>query len=510
MSSEPNSINFSAIEDKIYEATKLRSAHHRPGMDWLNPVEEVNQVITPSHDGLLVGPADHYNVGNLLRPHILTRVINFSKFRCAGLVSRDLTPLGGHPIRNYGESALEMSSSQLNLVHFGGEILTQNLLSGYEEAISENDRDRLESLQEISGGEQVTEFIRKRTGQLDDLAYVLAGEGEFHGSPISFHAISLSNPSDLPEERRNRMFSLLRGAAFVGIRDETGANYLEEEGIEVTRMPCALSVLPQVGARQLRECRDERALEEMRSRFPNGWIAIEISGIQEEEESKLKAALATIAERERLGLVFFHALSDTPVAECHELRRWVESFPEWSAAAFPSKKIWEVASFLLHSRLYCGSDLDSRMICMSGGVARISLPDRTSSTQSYCELWEHDDVPIEFDEEEDWSEALLEALNVDLSTLQQHANQLHAQYFSALEKFCDATGLNPRLIPAKGQTAHERASHQLHHLHDEWLTDEEGIRAFRKLNRRSAGSKMRGFVRNAIGRDRLRKTAQKG
>ena len=70
-------------------------------------------------------------------------------------------------------------------------------------------------------------------------------------------------------------------------------------------MPCALSVLPQVGARQLRECRDEKALEEMRHRFPNGWVAVEISEVEESVEAKLKSALAELAERERLGLVFF-------------------------------------------------------------------------------------------------------------------------------------------------------------------------------------------------------------
>lgn len=509
MSSAPNSIKFSEIEEKIYEATKFRSAHHRPGMDWLNPIEEVNRVTTPSHDGLLVGPADHYNLGNLLRPHVLTRVINFSKFRCAGIVSQDLTALGGHAVRNYGESALEMSGSQLNLVHFGGDILTQNLLEGYEAAIPEEDRDRLESLKEISGKEKVTDFVRKRTGQLEDLAYVLASEGEFHGSSSSFHSISLSDPTSLDEGIEQRLFSLLRSATFVGIRDEVGANYLEEKGISVTRMPCPLSVLPQVGARQLRECRDEKALEEMRNRFPNGWVAVEISGIREEEEEKLQAALTAMVERERLGLVFFDAKSDTPVSDCERLRRWVDSFPEWVAAAFPSKKIWEVASFLLHSRLYCGSDLDSRIICMSGGVARISFPDQTASTRSYCELWEHDHVPIEFEVEEDWADALQQALDVDLSVLQQHANELHARYFEALSKFCDATGLNPRVTPARTETAHQRASQQLHHLHDEWLSDEEGLRTFRRLNRRTSRKGMRGFVKDAIRRKRERKSEAK-
>ncbi len=509
MSSAPNSVNFAEIEENIYEATRFGSGHHRPGMNWVSPVEGDNRVTTPSHDGLLVGPADHYNLGNMLRPHVLTRVINFSKFRCAGLVSRDLTPLGGHAVRNYADSALEMTGSQLNLVHFGGEVLTQDLTTGYSDAVSEEDRERLDSIREISGSEKLTEYVRKRTAQLDDFAYVLAGEGEYHGSPTSFHGVSLSDPEAMEPEGRDRLLSILRSAHFVGIRDEIGANYLEEREINVTRMPCALSVLPQAGASQLRACRDEAALEEIRNRFPNGWIAVEVSEVSERDEDLLKAALAEIAERERLGLVFFDARSDASPAESQVLRGWVNSFPEWVAAAFASKKIWEVASFLLHSRLYCGSDLDSRIICMSGGVARISLPDPTPSTGSYCELWEHDDVPIEFAPDENWADALGQALDVDLSVLQQHAHSLHIRYFDALTCFCDGTGLHPRLVSAKPGTAHKRASKQLHHLHDEWLNDEEGLQTFRRINRRSSRRGIQGFVNSKLGLNRESKPKQK-
>jgi hypothetical protein len=139
---------------------------------------------------------------------------------------------------------------------------------------------------------------------------------------------------------------------------------------------------------------------------------------------------------------------------------------------------------LLHSRLYCGTSLDCRIICMAAGVARINIPVGDSAARSYCELWEHDSVPIEFSLDEPWTVGLKEALSADLSILQQHATILHKTYFQSLETFCRATGLHPRLTHAERSTEHEVAAAALHHLHDEWLSDEKSLQKFRRLNRR--------------------------
>ncbi|MDF1862035.1 MAG: polysaccharide pyruvyl transferase family protein [Verrucomicrobiales bacterium] len=461
-----------------------RRGHHRPGLEWLAPVTESNQVTSPSHDALLVGPADRYDVGEMLRPHVLTRVLNFSRFRCAGLVSADLTSFGGHSVRNYGESALEMTGAKLQMVHFGGDTLSRPIVDSYREAVSDQEEERFESLSVISDEAQLSEYVKRKTGQLDDFGYVLAPEGEYFDAPASFHGVGLSNPGELSPEHQERLFEILKKAQFIGIRDEVGAEFLEREGLNVHRMPCPLTALPQVCARQLRENRDSDAMEEMRHRFPNGWIAVEVGGIEEGRIDEITTALRQVAEEEDLGIVFFDASRRAGSGSKSRVRCWVDSIPEWNAAEFPSSGIWEVASMLLHSRLYCGTSLDCRIICMAAGVARVNIPTGDSAARSYCELWEHDSVPIEFSLEEPWSVGLKEALSVDLSLLQQHATILHKTYFQSLEIFCGATGLHPRLTHSERNTEHEAAAAALHHLHDEWLSDDKSLQQFRRLNRR--------------------------
>ncbi len=440
---------------------------------------------TAQQEALLVGRADHYRFGEMLMPHVLGRLLHFSKMRCAGLVGADLTACGGHSVRSYGECVLEMRGPRLKLIHFGGDVLGLDLVEGYRAAVTGEEAERFESLSGIGGRAELLRYARRRSGQGSDFAYVLEDAGEFQGAGLAFHAVGLSEPWRLDDGAKERLLGVLRRAQFVGVRDGNGADFLEREGIAVERMPCALSALPRACARQLRECRDGEALESMRNRFPNGWIAVETSSVREEDAERLAVALRETADREGLGLAFFEANRREGAGRSGRMRRWVESFPEWQAAEFPSTNLWELASLLLHSRLYCGSCLASRTICMSGGVARINVPAGTEEALSYCDLWEHDAVPTEFAADEDWTEALGEALSVDLQLLQSHAEWLHGRYRESLERFCAATDIEARTVQDHASTEHGRAVERLHHLHDEWLreaagTDAAGRRGLRK------------------------------
>jgi len=483
--------NSSIFQNNQADSFPRRRSHHHPGLSWVLPVDEVNQMTSKSHEALLVGPSESYHLGDLLRPHILTRLLNFSKLRCAGMISADLTSVGGHAVRNYGESVLEMRGRNLQLLHFGGDTLCKGIVDGYAEAINTEEADRFESLSAISGEKELKNYVRRRSGQLDDFSHVIAAEGAFYGAGLSFHAVGMSEPEKIDEVACGRLLQILRSAQFVGIRDQRGADFLESKGINVERMPCGLTVLPQVCSRQLREHRDSEAMEAIRNRFPNGWIAVGISEIQDRHFDRLTEALKAVGEKEGLGIVFFDEKKRETGVTSNRLRRWVNAFPDSAAAGFNSENIWEVASMLLHSRLYCGSCLSSRIICMSGGIARINVPTGTPEVMSYCELWEHDSVPIEFSEEENWEVGLNETLEADLSMLQEHATSLHSQYFDSFAKFCAETGMSARLIPGQPETAHTRAIAATHHLHDEWLSDEKSFKLFRKLNGRKKGNAAR-------------------
>ncbi len=159
-------------------------------------------------------------------------------------------------------------------------------------------------------------------------------------------------------------------------------------------------------------------------------------------------ALREVAERETLGLVFFEA-NRTREGAARPLRSWVEAFPEWQAAEFGSQNLWgdrvvapPFAALLRHVSRGAYA-LHVGWCCPHPGSHR------RSATLGYCELWEHDEVPIEFAADENWSDALDEALSVDWSVLQHHATWLHDRYRQSFDGSAATWESNPASFRGK-------------------------------------------------------------
>ena len=112
MASAHNRLCFNELSEKAAAAPKWGRSHHRPGLDWLAPVSDVNQVDSPTHDALLVGPSDQYVVREMLKPHVLAHLLNFSRFRCTGLAGIDRTAKGHS---RWGASSCSFSTSGLKV-----------------------------------------------------------------------------------------------------------------------------------------------------------------------------------------------------------------------------------------------------------------------------------------------------------------------------------------------------------------------------------------------------------
>lgn len=433
-------LNFSSSPSVPSIFSKKSRAHHQIKLDWTETQSDSGKK-SKIKEGLLVGPADRYNVSGLLTPHVLARTLELSKVRCAGLVRAEQTGFGGFPVQNYGERALEMGGVDLNLIHFGGNSITENIVDAYADVTSEEEAERFESLRLIGDESAINSFVKRRTGQLDDLAYLLAPEGEFFGCRVSFHSVGVSGHERMAPETVKRLVDVMKHSDFVGVQDTASAEFLEGSGVNVNCMPSALSILPRVCARQLRESRDNPAIEEIRHRFPNGWIAVEVGNVKEQDSERLRQALKSASSREGLGLVFFDTKRKNSKNISSSMRRWVKAYPEWEAAEFASSNIWDVASLILHSRLFCGGCLDCRVIAMAGAVPRISVPGASSATRDYCELWEGEDIPVELREDTEWNTDLTEAMRIDLSLLKDRAQTLEAEYFSTLAEFAASTGI---------------------------------------------------------------------
>jgi len=464
------------------------TSHHGPGLDWVRPVTPTNCLEREGIEALLVGRFDGPAAGDLLMPHVISRLLHFSRLRCGSMHSGDYSRIGGHVVRNYGECALEMGEDCSRLVHVGGDILSDTLSERYPASIDEDESDRFASLLEIARPEQIEEYVRRRTGQLDDFAYVLAPRGKFSGAGLCFHAVGFPEPDRLEPGLRSRLVEMMKAARFVGIRDQIGAAFLEKQGVTVERMPCGLVVLPQVCARALRQCRGAESLRSLHRRFPHGWIAVETpSELELAEGDRLAEALAAVSRREGCGIVFFDG-NCQPDGDISHLENWAAKIPGGRAGVFRPDSIWEVASLILHARQLCASSVEMRSIAMSGAIPRVAIPVPGEAMRSYCDLWEHFEVATALSSAGDWEAEIASTLSFEPHRLRQHASRLHDRYFASFRLFCRETEMEPGLLPGGGGSRRADTRGEAHHSPDELFGDRGFANLLRRFQRaRSPG-----------------------
>ena len=415
-------------------------------------------------------------------PHVIQRQLkNSESTSCVGLVDADLRDAGGHRVMS-AETAFKTLKSAPTILHSGGETLACDLAYGFSMTLQGQAHAEFTDLMRIDP-EGATEIARDQSGFKGQTAYVIDANSRWDSAKSAFHAVGLAEPENLDAEAQKRLFETLSGADFVGIRDSNGAEFLEKNGIEITRMPCGVSVLPTV-------CKPEWALHsagpamaEIRDRFPNGYFAVQVSGYRRRILKPLTQTLSKICARTGLGVVFFAAGTASGHDDIIALAKQARSFPRRNALFFPSRNVWDIAALIGNASMYVGTSLHGRIVAMAAGIPRINLDAGFSKIARYCELWEHMSMPYELPI--DRLEEEIERLIVfDRGLLEKHTHWLQKVYFDAFAKLCQATNLQTNKRFDATPALHSAAIRTSENLISEWASNERTLRMLRRISRR--------------------------
>ncbi|MGY8642073.1 MAG: polysaccharide pyruvyl transferase family protein [Verrucomicrobiales bacterium] len=299
----------------------------------------------------------------------------------------------------------------------------------------------------------------------------------------AFHAVGLSELETLDEVRKSELLRVLGEADFLGVRDSTGADFLEKEGLSVERMPCGVTMLPRVCRKVWAKNETGSAMAAVKERFPNGWISVQVSGYRKKTFKPLIKSIAEKCARMNLGVVFFAAGTATGHDDVVELAKRANSFPENGAMFFPFRNIWDISSLISESQMCIGTSLHGRIVAMSAGIPRINLAVNFTKIKSYCRLWEHSAVPFELTAEQlgDHFENLIE---MDRGMLKAHSLWLQESYLTSFEKMCQATGLKQADLVALSDGNHGEALKNSQSLMSEWASDPKTLKTLKRISRR--------------------------
>lgn len=490
MAANTDSSCFSKYSDDSF------NTHHLPSTSTA-PLS--NKLDKKNSQGLLVGPSDCRRLGAQLRPHIFSRLFHLDTYRCAGLVSKDLSEIGGHQVLNFGEAALELEDGDLSLIHIGCDNTVSGLVSGYHSATEGIERNRVRNLIQLADRDEMEGYVKRRSGQTSPLAYVLAPKGSYSGSDLSFFGLRLPEPSVLEEDQEEHLVYCTGEASFVGVSGHNAEKFLTERGVNCEQMPCGLAVLPRLCGKQLGNNRKlSPAIKNLRDRFGKGWIAVEVSDIPERQENDFATAVSSLAAAKGWGIVIYSAKSIGSVPETTR-NKWnllLGSIGE--AVWFDSDNIWDITRMIGNASFYVGSCLDSRIIASSFCVPRINTPRADHRNVDYCSVWELESLPaVLSDEPELWASEMDTACNVDRSLLQEHAEATARAFFEGFSKACEKTELSPRLFAGETIDHHQAVAHG-QKIAADWMKTAEDRKRFAKLNQGRDFSKSKPTVKDGV------------
>ncbi|MGF6471309.1 polysaccharide pyruvyl transferase family protein [Paraburkholderia youngii] len=389
---------------------------------------------TGKHDAVvLFGAFDRHNLGDLLFPHVVAKLLACERVIFAGLAQRDLRVYGGHAVQALAQLAAERGKDRVHIVHAGGEILT---CGDWEAAVMLLPRDEAQKIiaRLDAHHDERRSWARALTG-LDALAPYMASREMFPlASSVIYQAVGGVDVERLNPCMRAEVLSKLTQADDVSVRDVNTQNGLAAAGILARLVPDPAVMVAELFGATIRAHKEPSGVANLQRTFPDGYVAVQFSADFGDDRTLgvLARELDRVSNERGLGIVFFRA-GAAPWHDdmaCYE--RIAARMKVSRTQLFRSLEIWDICALIADATAYAGSSLHGRIVAMAFGVPRVNFvhPARahdTTKQSAFAATWEPAAVPGSVGIEA-LSEAMLDALTIDRVLLGRTAAYLAARY----------------------------------------------------------------------------------
>ncbi|MGU7770441.1 polysaccharide pyruvyl transferase family protein [Burkholderia sp. MR1-5-21] len=384
---------------------------------------------------VLFGAFDRHNVGDLLFPHVVERMLDGHDLRFAGLDARDLRRYGGHRVEAFGRIAAAARDQALQVIHVGGELLTCN---AWEAAVmlSRPGETRDDIASADMWARSGPAWAHARFGTASLAPYVLSTDAypDVPMRHVVFNAVGGADLDVRDPALRGEVLAALAAADDVSVRDRCTLAQLSAAGIEARLVPDPAVMTRALFGTRIRRHARERAVRDVRQAFPDGYAAVQFSADFGDDATLdvIARALDRTAASHRLGVVLFRAGAAPWHDDLACYRRIAGKMRSGSVRLFASLNLWDICALIAQSRVYCGSSLHGRIVAMAFALPRVNVRHpsdgaRTTKLTAYAVTWEAAGVPgvVGVD---DIADAIDDALRADASMLEGKARELADLY----------------------------------------------------------------------------------
>ncbi len=355
----------------------------------------MNQLFARSRSplALLIGAHDRHNLGDLLLGQIAAALLPHRPIAPAGVVARDLTACGGFAVSSLADLASRHAQNPVDLIHFGGEILTTTAwqaavmvaeTAAVPELIARYDRHP----------HAARAYAAATFGFAAEVPYLVSRTLFPHARRIVGLALGGVDLLDAEAALRQEVVAKLAEMTHLTVRDRVTQAALAANGMVAALAPdLAVLTAALFGRRIAAEVhRGEVAL--CRRLFPQGFLAVQFAASCSDDATlaALAQELQRISAASGCAIVFFRA-GAAPWHDDLEAYQRCAALLRQPSHCFATLYLWQIAALIAASKGFLGTSLHGRIVAAAFAKPRLNFwcaaaQDSAAKVAAYCATWE--------------------------------------------------------------------------------------------------------------------------
>lgn len=344
---------------------------------------------TPARRLILFGAFDRHNFGDLLLAHCAAAVHHRRNPVFAGLLSRDLSALGGHRLRSVAEVIAAHRNEATDFVHVGGEVLTT---TAWEAAVMLQPlADAARAIALHDGNSRARRAWAEATlGTRRRIPYAFSAADLPADWTVHFNAVGGVALDRLPTEEHAEVLGALRSAGSVSVRDAVTHAALARAGISAGLVPDPASATARLFGESISLRARDGEVAAIAHRMPR-WIAVQVAAHWGDDATleRIATALRNRATQLAAGVVLFRAGFAPWHDDRETLARLAGRLADVPVALFESAHVLDICALLAGARAYLGTSLHGWIVADSFRVpAHCLVHDGRDKAAAYIDTWQ--------------------------------------------------------------------------------------------------------------------------
>lgn len=312
---------------------------------------------------ILYGAFGRYNFGDLLFPHVVTKLLNYNKIdtelEYCDILSRNMSRHGGHNVKSI--LSFFKTSDPINVIHVGGAMASdysfENILKSFE--VKARHKKEIDILKDFEDFKIPSAYMLSKKSFINPKIFV----ANCVGSTIGARGLNFIG---------KHTASKIQDYDFLSFRERETCNFFKTHGLDKS-ICCVDSAI--MTKRFFNPAIQKRSKRLMNTHgYGNNYIAVQFNfRYFLKHKMQIESALNEIIRKYNLPIVFFAAGTSPGHDNINSYQILSEKLPKGMSFVSKTKNIWNACSIIANSNLVLNTSLHVRILAMQYFKPRLTF-----------------------------------------------------------------------------------------------------------------------------------------